>query len=226
MEYAPLKKCAEKFGCTDGVAHSREYIKFSVAGGRNQLDVTAVFSGVGKVNAAAAAAYLIAEGADYIFSAGLSGGLNHIARGEVMVSTQLTEHDFDLTPLGYKPGQKPQEKYIFESDDRLIALCRSVYPSVKTGAVVSGDRFVCGDGERKRIIDLFGAMSCDMESAAVASVCGHDDIPFAAIRKISDDAGENAGESYTQMNDLADTDLAEILLTVLEKMAEDDRFFE
>ena len=43
-------------------------------------------------------------------------------------------------------------------------------------------------------------MSCDMETAAIASVCDIADIPFASIRRISDDAGESALDSYRAMN--------------------------
>ena len=43
-------------------------------------------------------------------------------------------------------------------------------------------------------------MSCDMETAAIAYVCEYCDIPFLAVRRVSDDAGSDAKEAYREMN--------------------------
>ena len=60
-------------------------------------------------------------------------------------------------------------------------------------------------------------MSCDMESAAVAYVCDLAGIPFAAIRRISDDAGNDAADSYTDMNNLREDVLIDLLIEAVEK---------
>ena len=63
----------------------------------------------------------------------------------------------------------------------------------------------------------FNAMSCDMESAAVAYVCSLAGIRFAAIRKISDDAGDDASSSYQDVNNLRESVLVDLLVEIAQK---------
>ena len=42
-------------------------------------------------------------------------------------------------------------------------------------------------------------MSCDMETAAIAYVCAFGGVPFMSLRRISDDAGDEAIDSYREM---------------------------
>ena len=58
-----------------------------------------------------------------------------------------------------------------------------------------------------------------METAAIASVCDMAGIPFAALRRISDDAGDSATESYTEMNSSGELYLPNIFLDILSKVA-------
>lgn len=183
------------------------------------IEVMSVWSGVGKVNAAAAATWLVMNGCKAVFSFGLSGGISGICRHEFMVGTEYIEHDFDLTPLGYKPCEKPSQEYVYRADQRLISLFTERYPFVKKGVVVSGDCFICDDGKRKFLRDNFNAMSCDMESAAVASVCSLAGIPFITLRKISDNAGDDASESYTEARDIKGDEVLEILFGIMKETA-------
>ena len=57
-----------------------------------------------------------------------------------------------------------------------------------------------------------------METAAVAYVCLAAQIPFAVIRKISDDAGDNAEESYRDMNELQESQLVDIVMKIVPKI--------
>ncbi len=68
-------------------------------------------------------------------------------------------------------------------------------------------------------------MSCDMESAAVAYVCQQAQIPFAAIRRISDDAGDDATQNYTEMNNLREEVLVKLFVSALPKLFDFPKFW-
>ncbi len=183
----------------------------------DKTQVHSVLCGVGMVNAAAAATYLVGLGCEAIFNFGLSGGISNIARGEFMVATSFIEHDFDLTPLGYEPCQKPLQEYVYNADEKMINLATELYPFLKSGVAVSGDSFICDDNKRNFFKDRFNAMSCDMESAAIAYVCSIAKTPFLSLRKISDDAGNEANESYKEAMNIEGKEVLEILFTLMKR---------
>lgn len=221
-EYAPLRDMADELSAVRSDFFGREGHAFLLKKAGKTISVHAVLCGIGMVNAAAAATFLALEGCDIILNSGLSGGISGIKRGEVMVGTRYIEHDFDLTPLGYKPCEKPLQNYIYNADFQLVDVLSDIFPSIKKGVAVSGDSFI-SNGEKKNFLrSAFDAMSCDMESAAVAYVCEQANIRFAAIRRISDDAGDDANQSYSDMNELQEAVLIELLITAAERFFDYD----
>ena len=64
-------------------------------------------------------------------------------------------------------------------------------------------------------------MCCDMETAAIAYVCEYAGLPFAAVRRVSDDAGESAVDNYRDMNTSGETVLSDFILACAEKAAKE-----
>lgn len=218
-EYAPLRKRVEELSAYRDDFYKREGHSFSFFEDGKTIKVHTVLCGIGMVNAAAAATHLANEGCDIILNSGLSGGISGIRRGEIMVGTEYIEHDFDLTPLGYPLCKKPLQEYIYKGDGTLIKIFCNLYPDIKKGVAVSGDSFISDEGKKNFFKTEFSAMSCDMESAAAAYVCSLADIPYLAIRRISDDAGYDATEGYTKMNELKESVLIDILINTVKKFS-------
>ena len=61
-------------------------------------------------------------------------------------------------------------------------------------------------------------MSCDMETAAIAYVCEYADIPFLAVRRVSDDAGDDAKNAYREMNIADETMLYSYVETIIKSL--------
>lgn len=215
-EFAPLEENIKKGEYIEKEFLKRKILQFK----RGETEICAILCGIGKVNAAAAAAHLVDTGCEIMLNYGLSGGINGIRRGELCLCTEFLEHDFDLTSIGYKPCEKPaQDSFIYKSDMRLNRLIKSLLPEIKEGLAVTGDRFVCDEGLRGFLKEEFGAMCCDMETAAIAYVCEYAGVPFAAVRRVSDDAGESAIDSYREMNSDGETVLSDFILECAEKAA-------
>lgn len=169
--------------------------------------VVVVKCGVGKVNAGICTELLInVFDVDRIINTGVAGSLDAaIDIGDIVVSTDAVQHDFDLTPLGYAPGELdgigspslPADEAMRESAVKAVAECA---PDVHVfeGRVCTGDQFISSDEQKDAIISQFGGLCCEMEGGAIAQVCCQNNIPFVIIRAISDKADGSATMNYSE----------------------------
>lgn len=195
-EYAPIADYCLKNGGTECLLLHHPAVCYTVDGETLQIELTAVYCGIGKVNAATVSAYLCAtKDVKMIVNCGLSGGFPGLQVGDIVVGTGFVEHDFDLTPIGYQPGEKPGQVWFYKADMRFVNDLQKKY-GCKTGVMVSGDCFVSDSNKVKTLSERWNAVCCDMETAAIASVCHDFSIPFVSIRRISDGADDSAGGKY------------------------------
>lgn len=220
MEFKSFTEYAQKnFPCQAGVRRGNESLSVMVQHGSDELLIHAVKCGIGKVNAASAASFLIADdGANVILNAGLSGAVKGVRREEVVIGSSYVEADFDLTAIGYELGAKPGQEHIYPADENLLVLAQEAFPELKSGRLGCGDIFLADPVKKKRFDDAFDLCAFDMETGAIASVCKKTGVPFLSIRKVSDDADDCATYDYQEMNDRAEADLTELLFQLLEKI--------
>ena len=174
--------------------------------------VVIVRCGVGKVNAGNCAQLLISVfGVDRIINTGVAGSLDaSIDIGDIVVSTDAVQHDFDLTPMGYAPGQLdeidspslPADPGMRESAVNAVLQCA---PEVHVfeGRVCTGDQFIASAEQKEAIIADFGGLCCEMEGGAIAQICCQNEIPFVIIRAISDKADGSAEMDYPEFEHAA-----------------------
>ena len=222
-EYKPLADSIEKGEYSSYNFLGRTGHKFSIKTDNGVAEVISILCGIGKVNAAVATTHLVDIGCDYILNYGLSGGVSGISRNELSLCNRFLEHDFDLTGIGYKLCEKPSQKYIYEADKRLIEIALKLIPAAKQGTAVTGDRFICDSNTRDLLKNEFNAMSCDMETAAIAYVCDFASVPFLSLRRISDDAGADAGESYREMNTSDETLLSDYIINLIKRIIDAEK---
>ncbi len=215
-EFMPLLDYALNSGGEKAEIFSRPAVIFKI----NNTDIVAVNCGIGKVNASAVTAKLISDGCDAILNYGLSGGIEGFVSGGLSVPTSYLEHDFDLTVLGYKPCEKPNQKYIYETDKALLDILKELFKDAVFGCAVCGDRFISSKKDSDFLKDTFGAVTCDMETGAIAAVCDMAKVPFASLRRVSDGADEEAADSYSEMNNNGGNNpLVDAFLTFLNKIS-------
>ena len=217
-EYKPLADLIEKGEYSDYSFLGRQGHKFNIKTENASTEVISIHCGIGKVNAAAVTMHLVDIGCNCILNYGLSGGISRIARNDLTLCDRFLEHDFDLTGIGYKLCEKPGQKYIYEADSKLLEIAKKVFPSAKIGTAVTGDRFICDAEVRDTLKKEFGAMSCDMETAAIAYVCNFADVPYLSLRRISDDAGEDAENSYREMNTSNENVLSDCIISFIKEL--------
>ena len=167
--------------------------------------VVVVRSGIGKVNAAVCAGVLsTCLGVTHIINTGVAGAIDErLQIGDMVISTDVMEHDMDVSGLGFEPGIIPwMDTSAFEADAQLRALTlrasREVVPELDPweGRVVSGDQFVSDLATRNRLQAQFGALCCEMEGAAIGHVAHLAKLPFVVVRAVSDQANGASVEDY------------------------------
>ena len=172
---------------------------------RGRLDGVPVLvtkGGIGKVNAAMTATYLLVNGASRVIFTGVAGGVHPELRvGDIVVSTDCVQHDVDVTPLGYEPGTVPDESPSWTADPELRRVAMEAAQEVENirvveGRVASGDQFIASQEGVLRLWKNFGAACAEMEGAAVAQVCAKSGVPFVVIRSVSDTADHDANVDY------------------------------
>lgn len=216
-EYDPFRKFASEFNPEEFMALTNNCIRFDFD---DKIEVVAMECGIGKVNAAIAALWLInEEKVDTILNVGLSGAVQNVHRNFIVAGTEYMECDFDLTAIGYDLGVKPQDVYVYKADERLVSIAENCSVDY-FGKLGTGDIFLADSALKVKFRDTFGICSFDMETGAIAAVCHKAQIPFLAIRKISDDCDENAVENYRELNDKKEVHLSEVAREILEKISE------
>lgn len=215
-EYKPFVEYFSNEKTENVTVGGNEGQRFELDGDKN---VIAVHCGIGKVNAANAAAALIyCFGVDAIISAGLSGAVSGVKREDVVAGTHYVECDFDLTALGMPLGVKPDEDgNVYEADGRLLEIAMN-YPKMKSGKLGTGDVFLTDPVRKKLYSETFGISAFDMETGAIACVCKKNDTAFLSVRKISDDADDESKDTYREMNDRCEADLSEIVRYIVERI--------
>lgn len=194
-------------------------------------------SGIGKVNAAAAATLLVSlfSPRALIFS-GVAGGLDpDLPVGAVLLAERLAIHDYGLvqggrftpTDYGVIPIGAPRLARLPPVDTETAAvlgqLAAKLAPElghpVRLGGVVTADYFLSCGATRQTLRAEFAADAIDMESGAVNQVARAWGLPLYVIRTLSDLAGEESHVTYLEMAAMAARNSAlcvETLLQLLE----------
>ena len=168
-------------------------------------DVVIVRSGIGKVNAAICAQVLVDKfGVDVLINTGIAGSLDAtVDIGDMVISTDLVQHDMDATIFGDPLGQVPRmDTFSFPADPVLvgkaIAANEEANPDIKTftGRIVSGDQFVSSAEVKEKLVQNFGARCTEMEGAAIAHAAYLNKVSCVIIRAISDKADNSATMDY------------------------------
>ncbi|MBQ9511384.1 MAG: 5'-methylthioadenosine/adenosylhomocysteine nucleosidase [Clostridia bacterium] len=167
----------------------REYIKGKLCG----KDVVIVVCGIGKVLAASCAQTMILKySPDVVINTGVAGSLDeHLKIYDIVIASHVVQHDFDTSvigdPLGYIAELDTVKVQADDDTNKTLARCaEKLRYNYVEGVVATGDQFIDGAEKKAYIKANFGASACDMEGAAIGTVCRVAGVKFAVLRSISD----------------------------------------
>ncbi|OKI12173.1 nucleosidase [Streptomyces sp. CB03911] len=152
-----------------------------------------LLTGIGKINAAAALATVLARGErpSEIVNLGTAGALRPGWEGTHEV-VEVLQHDIDTPVLRELTGR---------TYGAAITLSDRKGPTLATG-----DLFVSDPAARDRL--ALSADLVDMEGYALATVARQAEVPVRLIKHVSDEAGEGAARSWRESVDACARELA------------------
>ena len=174
--------------------------------------------GIAKVNAALCTQVMIDNfSPDYVINAGVAGGMNTAVKVcDIVISTEVLPHDLDPHFL----ADYPPYCAVFKADDKIMdtaeKVCGEFSVNSFRGRIVSGEQFISDSAVKAAIQEKFAPYAVDMESAAVGHCCFLNEMPFASIRCISDNADDEGAMSFDEFEKIAAKRVAESVLRMTE----------
>ena len=104
----------------------------------------------------------------------------------------------------------------WEADDVIGTVSRICSNNDWECVIATGDRFVADPDFCEALRAEYGAVSCEMETGAIAHVCAASGVPFSGLRAISDNANDDGKVDFMTFA----TDSAEKCITLLKAAAE------
>ncbi len=203
------------------------------AGVLDGQEVVLLQSGIGKVNAAMTTTLLLERfHCELIINTGAAGGLAaDLKVGDVVIAEELVYSDVDATAFSYAYGQVPQMPQRYPVAAGLLAQARKLVrrgvrqEQIVTGLITTADSFISDPERAMSIVSRFPeAKATDMEGAAIAQTAYQFDVPFLAVRAISDIAGSGAAGLFKSHLELAAANSAEVVLEILSRYKPPESF--
>ena len=187
----------------------------------NNQNIILTESGIGKTNAARTTQILI----DYykpeaIFNIGVAGGIaKNLKVGDIIISTSLVQHDFDITAFNHPKGYIPNIGNNIPIDNNLLNTTKTILDtniiSYKEGVIASGDIFCTKESMATKINTQFNALCVEMEGASIAQTAYLSKTPCLVIRSISDCPDSNNRVTYEEFLETSSNKVAQIMYAIL-----------
>lgn len=187
----------------------------------NNQNIILTESGIGKTNAARTTQILI----DYykpeaIFNIGVAGGIaKNLKVGDIIISTSLVQHDFDITAFNHPKGYIPNIGNTIPIDNNLLNTTKIILDtnniSYKEGVIASGDIFCTKESMATKINTQFKALCVEMEGASIAQTSYLSKTPCLVIRSISDCPNNNNKVTYEEFLETSSKKVAQIMYAIL-----------
>lgn len=170
----------------------------------DDVETVIVMCGIGKVSAAICTQIMIDKyNPSIIINSGVAGGLHpSLSIGDIAVASAVVQHDVDTTifgdPKGYISNLMLREIPVNPLlSEKLVKIAEKIEATnVVSGVIATGDQFISTPYQKNQIKDEFDAIATEMEGGSVGHVCYANNVEFAVIRAISDNASGDALTDY------------------------------
>lgn len=202
------------------VAHSR-FIKGELEG----KEIVLLKSGIGKVNAAMGTTIMMERfSPEAVINTGSAGGFSErLEVGDLVISSEVVQHDVDVTAFDYEHGQVPGLPTFIPASDKLVELTAGAVKELniqyEIGLIATADTFMADQSKVQETRGKFPQMiAAEMEGAAIAQVCHQYDVPFVIIRALSDIAGKDSSVTFDAFLETAAKHAAQLIMKVVKAM--------
>lgn len=213
-----LKSCNEHgFRAEDSTIGRLPVVQFP------DLDLTLASGGLGKVQFAVQAQHLLDACPDWdlVICAGAAGAIvDTVSIGDVIVSTEIVEHDIKKIGSPFLPRFKCPESILADSNS--VSSGSDLF-QVHFGPIASGDEDIMDTERRRRLHELTGGLAVGWEGAGGARACQFNDTPFIEIRGITDSADNDAASDFKMNLKSAMRNVATLITSWAREVASSER---
>lgn len=189
----------------------------------NTLPFIVVISGYGKVNTARAIQYVDTKYCiDKLIVTGNAGSLDATTAplGTVGIATNAFQYDVDFTALGVDQYEFPnQTVYQYAANQDLITKAQTAAlvaaETATTGIYATADGFLADDTEATALRTDTNALFVDSNTADAGQVAYFNEIPYVAIKGISNYGGATAVTEYNANVNEANANANEVVYQLL-----------
>jgi adenosylhomocysteine nucleosidase len=157
---------------------------------RIREDIIACCGGVGKVNAAMATQLFIdLYRPGLILNVGVAGCFEDLPIGTLVLPDRFMQHDMDTSGIGDPVGLISTVNRMDFPTARLEdakTVLDELGIAYRVGSVATGDWFATECDRARWIAGTFHPLLIEMEGCAAAQVCWRNDVPFLALKSVSD----------------------------------------
>ncbi len=187
-------------------------------------EVVIAYSKIGKVFASLTATILIEKfGCDKLLFSGVAGAINpDLKIGDLIIASDLCQHDLDITAFGHPFGYVPEGQVCIPTDKKLREIAEEIAKArgleLKEGVIATGDQFISSKDRKAFISSTFSADALEMEGASVAVICDALEVPFFILRAISDSADGSADIDFDTFLESSAKISADFILDMVDKI--------
>ncbi len=169
-------------------------------GDLNGQPLTIVQGGIGRENAIKATRCLLESAkVDLLISSGVAGGIRQgLKVGDLVVAERVAyskQSDFDVEDL--------QLESDYVCNQKVVKLSRRLSGDLElklhVGNILTVDKVINKASTKKNIGDHNPFLAVEMEGSAIAEVALENEVPFAAVRAISDDVDDDLHLDYDKI---------------------------
>jgi len=181
--------------------------------------------GPGKVNAAICTQVMIDRyELELIINTGVAGGIGkNVHIGDIVIASSCVEYDVDTTALGDALGFISGINLVEIPCNEVISTileenAKKIYGQAHKGVIATGDSFVADKDKSQKLGEIFNALACEMEGAAIVHTCYMNGVEVAVIRAISDNANDSGKIDYSEFTQLAAENCVKLLKYTINKL--------
>ena len=206
-----------------------------------EIKIITAWSGWGKVSSSHTVTRLICESEqqdsklDLIIFTGVAGAADEfLKQWDIVIANSYIQHDMDASPLYPKYYIPILNTDFIKTNTRLKTWAlnslqndlkkesKDTFGKINCGLIATGDKFISDKKDMKKLLSAFPDLKAvEMEGGAVSQVLIRERIPFLAVRVISDQADDQAGQSFQSFikeYDMKSWLLVKTLLLNIEKL--------
>ncbi|MFA6843300.1 MAG: 5'-methylthioadenosine/S-adenosylhomocysteine nucleosidase [Bacilli bacterium] len=189
----------------------------------NNINIIVVKSGIGKVAAGILFTILKTTFSDIdkVINVGIAGGIDPLRIGDIVIGKNTIYGDVNIPSSEEDTyGQMAECPRLFTGDEELVQICQQIGGHIAT--ICTCDTFTTSKKDVDELISnhfqKLNVLAFDMESAAFSQAAYRFNIPFLAVRAISDVIGrENQNKDYELNFKKASKISNEYILKLIEK---------